>query len=101
MNIFEAKAPKKGEIFKEIYKKNGVLIETICSSEKLEKKIYKQPWDEWVVLLKGEAVLEMEGEIKELKEGDEILIKADTKHRVLKAKQDTLWLCVHAGIEDE
>ena len=101
MNIFDEKAPREGEFFKELYKKNGVLIETIYSSDKLEKKIYKQPWDEWVVLLRGEALLEIEGETKELREGDEILIKADTKHQVLRAKQDTLWLCVHMGIEDE
>jgi cupin 2 domain-containing protein len=96
VNFFDdIKLPKSGEIFETLYDKNGVLIEKIISSGKQSGKLYNQNYDEWVMVVEGEAVLEIKGEKRTLKRGDFLLIAKDTPHRVLETKDGTLWLCVH------
>ncbi len=96
MNFFDdIEPPKSGETFIKLYEKNGVLIEKIASSNKQSGKLYNQNYDEWVMLLEGEAVLELKEEKKTLKKGDFLLIAKNTPHKVLQTKDGTLWLCVH------
>jgi len=96
VNFFDdIKLPKSGEIFETLYDKNGVLIEKIISSDKQSGKLYNQNYDEWVMVVEGEAVLEIKGKKRTLKRGDFLLIAKDTPHRVLETKDGTLWLCVH------
>ena len=57
---------------------------------------YDQPQSEWVIVLRGAAVLELEdGELIPLQEGDYLLIPSHLKHRVQQTGPDTLWLAVH------
>ncbi|MFK5880622.1 MAG: cupin domain-containing protein [Sulfurospirillum sp.] len=99
MNFFNnIKPPKEGEIFEELYKNESVMIEKIISSNKQTGKLYNQNYDEWVMLMDGEATLETEGEQKVLKKGDFILIAKNSPHKVLQAKEGTLWLCVHISM---
>ena len=60
---------------------------------------YDQDRDEWVVLLKGEAKLEVEGQPQPvgLKPGDHIKLAAHCKHRVAwtDPEQETIWLALH------
>ncbi len=57
---------------------------------------YDQPQSEWVIVLRGEALLELEdGELIRLQEGDHLLIPSHLKHRVQQTGPDTLWLAVH------
>ena len=60
---------------------------------------YDQGWDEWVVLLKGSAALQFEGDSEEmaLGPGDAVLIPAGARHRVTRTadKVETVWLAVH------
>lgn len=58
---------------------------------------YDQPRAEWVILLKGAARLQLEGETLALKAGDFINIPAHAKHRVEWTAPDepTVWLAVH------
>ena len=59
---------------------------------------YDQDWDEWVMLLRGEAELRMEtGEPQRLRAGDYRLIPRRAKHRVESTSADALWLAVHVG----
>ncbi len=101
MNIFDTEIPKSGENFEPLYKKDSVLIERIVSSDKVQSSIYKQPYDEWLVLLAGEALLEVEERKVTLKKGDTLLIEAFKEHKVLKTKKGTIWLCVHVGVKDD
>jgi len=48
-----------------------------------------------VVLLKGCAKIEINGEIKKLKSGDTLFIPANTPHTVLKTKKTAIWLAIH------
>ncbi|MDY6834247.1 MAG: cupin domain-containing protein [Chloroflexota bacterium] len=60
---------------------------------------YDQDEDEWVVLLKGKADLEFEGQasITTLGPGDHILIPAHIKHRVrwTDPDQECIWIAVY------
>ena len=54
-----------------------------------------QAQDEWVVLLRGEATLEVAGEAVELSTGDYIFLPSGTAHTVKSASESALWLAVH------
>ena len=60
---------------------------------------YDQPQHEWVVVLKGAAVLQFEDGKVEMKPGDFINIPAHRKHRVEWTTPDepTIWLGVRYG----
>ena len=89
------------ELSQEIVNRCGVKIERIFSKghRSPEGFWYDQAWDEWVLLVKGNAGLQIEGqsEIVRLHPGDHLLIPARTRHRVAwtDKKNDTLWLAVH------
>jgi len=57
---------------------------------------YDQDDDEWVMVLRGEATLELEGEERvRLAEGDHVTIPRHVRHRVEQTDAQTLWLAVH------
>lgn len=60
---------------------------------------YDQGWDEWVVLIKGSAALQFEGNSGEilLTPGDAVLIPSGIRHRVIRTdtQTETIWLAVH------
>ncbi len=99
MNFFDdIKIPKTGEIFEKLYENRDILIEKIISSSKQTGKLYRQNYDEWVILVEGEALLQINQKEVILKKGDFLLIEKDTPHRVLETANGTLWLCVHVGV---
>ncbi|MFT5836012.1 MAG: cupin 2 domain-containing protein [Sulfurimonas sp.] len=100
-NIF-ANIPSdiKEELFEDIISKDGLKIERIISKGHTtdEFEWYNQKSDEWVIVLKGEAILEFEdAENVKLQEGDYLNIKAGVKHRVSWTikNQETVWLAIH------
>ncbi len=62
---------------------------------------YDQEEDEWVVVLKGRAVLEFDdpGETLVLRENDWVLIPAHRRHRVAQTANPTVWLAVFSRKE--
>jgi cupin 2 domain-containing protein len=57
---------------------------------------YDQEDDEWVIVVRGEAILEFEaGELVHMKEGDYLTIPRHVKHRVQQTDPKTIWLAVH------
>lgn len=61
---------------------------------------YEQDQNEFVIVLRGNAVLEFEnGKTFELNEGDFIIINAHEKHRVVKTdtRDKTIWLAIFYG----
>jgi cupin 2 domain-containing protein len=57
---------------------------------------YDQDHDEWVMVMRGIAVLEFEGgELIELKAGDYLTIPSHIKHRVEYTAPQTIWLVAH------
>lgn len=62
---------------------------------------YDQPDDEWVVVLRGEAKLRIDGQAAPItmRPGDHVIIPAHRKHRVewTSADEPTIWLALHWG----
>jgi cupin 2 domain-containing protein len=88
------------------------LIETICrqGNIRIERILsqghstplgqwYDQAWDEWILLLKGQARLSYHHTDQQIQltAGDYLLIPAHTQHRVewTPADTTTIWLAIH------
>jgi cupin 2 domain-containing protein len=57
---------------------------------------YDQEEDEWVIVMRGEAILEFEaGELVGMKEGDYVTIPRHVRHRIRQTYPKTIWLAVH------
>lgn len=86
------------ELFNTLLDTGNVRIERIVSQGHASPEgfWYDQDEHEWVVVLRGAARLSVEGEIKELKQGDFLNILAHQKHRVEWTTPDepTIWLAV-------
>lgn len=88
------------ELFQTLWSKEELKIERIISRghSTPDGQWYCQDWDEWVLLLQGEAQLAYENnQTINLKPGDYLLIPAHTRHRVAwtASEENTLWLAVH------
>ncbi|HEX6176180.1 MAG TPA: cupin domain-containing protein [Candidatus Binatia bacterium] len=98
-NIFERISGAAGaEEFLTLLEENGVKIQRIVShaSSTPEKEWYDQAYPEWVLVVRGHAVLEFEGaERVELNEGDYLTIAPHARHRVDETGPETIWLVVH------
>ncbi len=102
-NIFkDIKIDKNNEQFFDLLKTENIRIEKIVSNGQISPKDfwYDQDENEFIIVLKGEAILEIQknNEIVELKlnNGDFINIKAHEKHRVkyTSLEEPTVWLAV-------
>ncbi|WP_294597524.1 cupin domain-containing protein [uncultured Rikenella sp.] len=79
-----------------------VRLERIMSFGEEQGEWYDQGWDEWVMVVRGEAALEWgDGSVTELEAGDYLLIGAHQLHRVLRTSFDCVWLALHLGGEEE
>jgi len=98
-NIFKQISGAAGEEkFLTLVQQHGVKIQRIVSfaSSTPENRWYDQAYAEFVLVLRGHAVLEFEGgERIELKEGDYLVIPAHERHRVNETGPETIWLVVH------
>lgn len=56
---------------------------------------YDQDEDEWVIVVRGKAALEFEGEeLVRMQEGDYVTIPRHVRHRVQQTDPKTIWLAV-------
>lgn len=96
-NLYDRSTPPpSGERFEVLARLSSVLVERIVSSGSPVPDMYDQVHDEWVVLLRGEATLEVAGTPVELQAGDTLLLPMHTPHRMLATSEGALWLAVHA-----
>ena len=100
-NIFDA-IPESlaDEKFEQLVESGRVRIERIISKghKSPESGWYDQEQNEWVIVLRGEAILSFEdGSSVSLKEGDFLNIEAHRKHKVERTapEVETIWLAVH------
>jgi len=88
------------EIFDRFVDNDRVRIERIISKghRSPDSGWYDQERNEWIILLKGEAVIAFEDETSiTMKQGDYVNIEAHQKHKVEWTDPDTetIWLAVH------
>ena len=100
-NIFDSIPDNlDAEIFDRLVDGDGIHIERIISKghSSPESGWYDQDKNEWLIVLKGEAILLFADESSvNLKTGDFIDIPAHKKHRVkwTDPGTETIWLAVH------
>lgn len=95
-NLFDdATPPAGGERADALLRLRGLVIERIVSADGTATEAFLQAQDEWVVLLRGSATLDVEGRPRDLVAGDHVFLPAGTPHRVLSTAGDALWLAVH------
>lgn len=100
-NLYE-NVPPRGpeELFEELLQGRSFRVERIVSQGHASphNEWYDQDQPEWVLLLVGEAVLEVEGrEAIALGPGDYLCLPAHCRHRVASTASDrpTVWLAIH------
>lgn len=100
-NIFESIPDHLDEeIYEVLVQSDHVTIERIISKGQRspESGWYDQERNEWVIVLKGEAVISFDnGKEINLKVGSHINITAHKKHKVLwtNPKTETIWLAIY------
>ncbi len=100
-NIFAAIPDDlSAEVFEKLVDNHQVKIERIISKGQRspDNGWYDQEQNEWVLVLKGAAIIEFADHSSlSLKEGDYLNIKAHQQHRVSWTAEDreTIWLAVH------
>lgn len=98
-NLFaDAAPPAAGERFDTLLRHNNLVIERIVSSAAITPSEYVQAQDEWVVLLQGEAVLEVAGTTVALAAGDYVFLPAGAPHTVKRVAEGALWLAIHLHV---
>ncbi len=97
-NLFKPdQAEGHNETIDTLLQHKNITVERILSPPETVTEMTAQPHDEWVCVLQGSAKLEMEGTVHQLHRGDQILIPANTPHRVLTTshRPHCLWLTLH------
>jgi len=95
-NLYEnALPPATGERFDTLLSHQGLVIERIISTPKIASQEYVQEQDEWVLLLTGDALLNVAGREVPLRAGDYLFLPSRTPHTVLKVSEGAMWLAVH------
>ena len=90
-------APAIGERTVELAEAPEFRVEQILSGRLDAPRHYEQDHDEWVVLLAGGAVLEVDGREQHLGPGDWWMLPAGTPHRLLQTEPGTSWLAVRSN----
>ena len=95
-NLFEnGSPPAAGERFDVLLEHRNLLVERVVSSANITPKTYVQSQDEWVLLVRGEAEIEVAGEAVVLKPGDHLFLPSGTAHTVKSASEGAIWLAFH------
>ena len=101
-NLFDAlPIDSTDEAFDDLLNVPGLRIERIVSHGQASAPgfWYEQATDEWVIVLQGQASLEVEGDgnLVVLEKGDHYWIPSGLRHRVNSTASDgpTIWLAVH------
>jgi len=92
--------PADAEVFDTLFENPAVRIERIASHAQASPEgfWYDQPDDEWVLVVRGDAVVAFaDGRRVAMRAGDWLTIPARCRHRVASTGADTVWLAVHAA----
>ena len=85
------------EIFNNLLSHKNVKINKIISPPNFVSEEFIQDEDEWVILLQGSAILEINQTTTKLVKESYIFIPAKTPHKVIStdANIETIWLAIH------
>ncbi|MCL2925653.1 MAG: cupin domain-containing protein [Trichodesmium sp. MAG_R04] len=85
------------EIFNNLLSHKNVKINKIISPLNFTSEEFIQDEDEWVILLQGSAILEINYKTSKLVKDSYIFIPAKTPHKIIStdSKIETIWLAIH------
>ncbi len=89
-----ARPPAIGEETETLADVNGVAIEHILSGVVTGPIDYLQHHHEWVLVIEGRAVLEVDDMTVALDDGDWVVLPAGVAHRLVSVEPGTRWLAV-------
>ena len=92
-----ADAPDRGEIVEPLSSTPGFRVEQILSGRLTGPVRYQQDHDEWVVVLAGGAVLEVDGDQVTLSAGEWVMLTNGVPHVLVSTQPGTSWLAVRGG----
>jgi len=87
-------APASGERVDVVIRVGGLAIEQISTGALSGPVDYRQDQDEWVMVLEGGAVLEVDGEAMDLAPRSWVHLPAGIPHRLVSVVVPTTWLTV-------
>jgi cupin 2 domain-containing protein len=87
-------APAVGEDIDALVDVNGVAIEHIHSGAVSGPIDYLQDHHEWVLVVQGDAVLEVDGTVVAMGDGDWVVLPAGVAHQLVSVEPGTRWLTV-------
>jgi len=90
-------APAVGERIEPLAAGRGFTVEQILSGRLVAPQEYEQDHDEWVVVVAGAALLEVDGVAHDLGVGDWCLLPAGIRHRLVHTEPGTSWLAVRSA----
>ncbi len=97
-NLYNGKIPtENNEVFLTLFQNETLKIESIRSSLKTPGQFYDQDQDEWVLLLEGEARIEIIDEIRTMYSGDYIFLPKHTLHKIHSTSDNAFWLAVFSS----
>ncbi|QIV94193.1 cupin domain-containing protein [Allofrancisella frigidaquae] len=87
----------KHEKFIDLLNTKNIKIEKIISYGQVTPTDtpYIQQYDEWVLVLKGNAKLKLEDKEYNLEQGEYLFIPKNSKHWVTYTDNPTIWLAIH------
>ncbi len=85
------------EIFSNLLSYKNVKINKIISPPNFVSDEFIQDEDEWVILLQGSGILEINHKTTNLVKDSHIFIPAKTPHKIIStaANIETIWLAIH------
>jgi cupin 2 domain-containing protein len=92
---FQSSLPSNSELFHTLLKLPNIHIELIESCSLRDGELYNQEHDEWILLLDGKALVQINSDTITLHKGDYLLIQKGVPHRVLFTSKRTRWLAIH------
>jgi cupin 2 domain-containing protein len=88
-------APATGERFERLLTHRNLVVEQILSGPGAGSQASVQDQDEWVLVLAGQAEIEVQSERLTLGPGEWAFLPAGVPHSVLDTAAGTSWLAVH------
>ncbi len=97
INLFETESIEKNEIMQNLLKHQNVTINKIVSPPNFQSDVFCQDEDEWVVIIQGDAVINIGEKEQKLQAGDSVFIPKKTEHRILDTSKEPLciWMAIH------
>ncbi len=95
-DVFDIEAVDRDtEVFEVLHATQDAYLERIVSHGQTTDWL-EQDHDEWVVVLRGQALLDVaDGPQVRLATGHSLTIAAGVRHRVVQTDSPTIWLAVH------